>query len=78
MEFNGQTGFEYTTDRTTRTFTFVLSNKLDESIAAFVDRINPQAVFAIATCIGCVLLGVDSKTRKYLASACGKLLSVTT
>lgn len=75
MEFNGQTGFEYTTDGTTKTISFGLSNKLDESIAAFVNRINPQAVFAIVTCTGCVLLGVDPKTRKQLVNACGKLLS---
>ena len=40
MEFNGQTGFEYMTDGTTKTFSFGLSNKIDESIAAFIDRVS--------------------------------------
>lgn len=75
MEFNGQTGFEYTTDGTTKTFSFGISNKLDESVAGLIDRINPQAVFAIVTCTGCVLLGIDPKARKQLVNACGKLLS---
>lgn len=71
MEFNGQTGFEYMTDGTTKTFSFGLSNKIDESIAAFIDRINPQAAFTIAACTGCVLLGIDPKARKQLMNACG-------
>ena len=45
MEFNGQTGFEYMTDGTTKTFSFGLSNKIDESIAAFIDRINAGSVY---------------------------------
>lgn len=75
MEFNGQTGFEYMTDGTTKTFSFGLSNKIDESIAAFIDHINPQAAFTIAACTGCVLLGIDPKARKQLMNACGKFLS---
>ena len=74
MEFNGQTGFEYMTDGTTNTFSFWLSNKLDASIAAFIDRINPQAAFKLAACPACVLLGLDHTARTPLMQACGKFL----
>lgn len=75
MEFNGHTGFEHTTDGTTKTFSFGISNKIDESIAALIDRINPQAAFTVAACASCVLLGIDPKARKQLMNACGKFLS---
>lgn len=75
MEFNGHAGFEYTTDGTTKTFSFGISNKIDESIAALIDRINPQAAFTVAACASCVLLGIDPKARKQLMNACGKFLS---
>ncbi len=75
MEFNGQTGFEYSTDGTTKTFTFGTSNKLDESVAGLIDRINPQTVLVVLAGTACVCFGVDPKARKQLVSACSKLLA---
>lgn len=78
MEFNGQTGFEYTTDGTTKTFSFGISNKLDESVAKLIDRINPQVVVAVLAGTACVCFGVDPKARKQLMNACNKWLAATT
>lgn len=75
MEFSGQTGFGYTTDGTTKTFSFGISNKLDESVAGLIGRINPQAALVILAGTACVCFGVDPKARKQLMSVCSKWLS---
>lgn len=75
MELNGHTGFEYSTDGATKTFKFGLSDRLDESVAGFIDRVTPLAVVAVFLGIAGICLGADPKIRRQLASACNKWLA---
>ena len=77
MELNGHTGFEYSTDGTTKTFKFGLSDRLDESVAGFIDRVNPQVVVTVALGIAGVCLGVDPRMRKQLKNAYSRWLATT-